>query len=160
MKKFLLSVLVLINLIPHTAGAQQGEILQNQERIIRAEVVQVVSEETRKFEGTEVENKFQTLEAKILEGEKSGQIVTLENDYITLKEGDTFYLRETTRFEDGSVVYTVHDKYRMPAIYFFLGLFIVCVLLFGGIQGVRGLASLIGSVFLILFVLMPGILNG
>ncbi len=160
MKKLLLSILIIVNLIPHTLGAQEGEMLRNQENILKAKVLQVVSEEVRKFEGTDVENKFQTLEVELLGEERAGEIITLENDYLTFKKGDTLYLRETIRYGDGSIVYTVHDKYRMPAIYFFLGLFIVCVLLFGGIQGVRGLASLIGSVLLILFVLMPGILRG
>jgi uncharacterized membrane protein len=45
-------------------------------------------------------------------------------------------------------------------IYFFVALFIVLVLLIGGIQGIRGLISLAGSFILIIYVLIPGILHG
>src|SRR6185295_17644680 len=38
--------------------------------------------------------------------------------------------------------------------------FLVLVFLFGGVQGMRGIISLFGSLLLIVFVLIPGILHG
>jgi uncharacterized membrane protein len=38
--------------------------------------------------------------------------------------------------------------------------FLILLFIFGGVQGVRGLASLLGSLVLIFYVLLPGILGG
>ncbi len=155
MKKILITIFFLVNFIPFIS--QANELIQDKTNILKGEVVSILAEETRILPGTQVENEFQTLEVKI---ENTGEVVIVENDYLPFETGDKLYILETVRAETEATAYSIHDKYRLPAIYFFLGLFIVCVFLFGGIQGVRGLASLIGSVVLILFVLMPGILNG
>jgi uncharacterized membrane protein len=41
-----------------------------------------------------------------------------------------------------------------------VALFVLAILIFGGFQGVRGVISLVGSLLLILYVLLPGILHG
>ena len=162
MRKILILLLLYGTFVPVLAHAQVGDggVIEDTQVVVKAEVVEILSQEKRYVPGTSVKTNFQTLQVKILEGESEGEVVSLENDYLNLKKGEKFYLLETTRVEDGSVVYAVHDKYRLPAVYFFVGLFILSVLLFGGMQGVRGLVSLIGSIVLIVFVLMPAILNG
>ena len=71
-----------------------------------------------------------------------------------------FYLTHTVDTLDGLDWYQASDPYRLPAVYFFVGLFVVCVLLVGGKQGIRGLLSLIGSLVVILYVLLPAIIHG
>jgi uncharacterized membrane protein len=161
MRKFLLYILTLILLFAPLAGrAQDGEMLVDQQAILKAKVVEIVSEERKMLPGTDVESNFQTLQVEILEGVRAGEIITLENDYLNLKKGEIFYVLETIRWEEESVHYLVHDKYRLPAVLFFVLLFVICVFIFGGLQGIRGLVSLIGSMLLIVFVLMPGVLGG
>ncbi len=67
---------------------------------------------------------------------------------------------ENLNSEDGVTTFTVFDKDRTLGLEVLAGLFLICLFLFGGIQGIRGLISLLGSVVLIIFVLIPGILHG
>ncbi len=159
-KKTLILSIILSICLASNAFAQEGEIVQDKTVIVKAEVVEILEQEKRDIPSTNVISNYQSLRVKILEGEKAEEIILVENDYLNLKKGEKFYLMETIRWEDGSVHYAVHDKYRLGAVYFFIGLFVLCVIVFGGIQGIRGLVSLIGSMLLIIFVLMPGILHG
>lgn len=149
--------LALLFMLPGTVGAQ--ELVPEQEHIVRAEVVSIVYQETLPIPGTDAEALNQTIVARIIEGEKRGREVTVENDYIRLSVGETFYLRYLVDI-DGTEYYSVADPYRLPVVFGLVGLFVVVVVLFGGIQGIRGLASLIGGLLLIVYLLLPGILQG
>lgn len=155
--RLLASLATLIVLVPVFVSAQ--ELVPDRESILRARVVEIVQQETLPIEGTDVEALNQTIRAEILEGTKRGQIVTVENDYIRLNEGENFFLRYRTDI-DGTEYFTVSDPYRLPVLYALVGLFVFVVAVFGGAQGLRGLASLIGGFFLIIYLLLPGILAG
>lgn len=144
----------------YSVQAQEQEIVQDIEAIIKAEVVEVVSESEKIMPGTNISSTEQTLRAEILEGANKGEIVTVMNDYTPLKEGNTFFVRYIIRSDDGAELYSVYDPNRLPALLFFTLVFVLSVFAFGGWQGVRGLLSLAGSLFVILYVLLPGILNG
>lgn len=137
-----------------------GELVQDKVTTVKARVVDIVSQEIRNVPGTDITSNYQTISVEILKGEEKGKVITVTNDYLSLKENEVFYLRITVRGDDGTVVYSVSEPYRLPAVLFFVGLFIVLVFVFGGFQGIRGLASLAGSLILILYVLLPGILSG
>lgn len=121
---------------------------------------------TSNLSGSGLSTNDQTLDVKILDGDEAGKELTVDNDYVMMKPGDVFYLIHTSdpsdpqSLTDGSDYYTVSDPYRLPALGILLGIFILCVIVFGGAQGIRGLASLAGGLSLILFVLLPGILHG
>ncbi len=144
------------SIVPGISLAQE----QNQDQVLKARVTEVVSQEDRYLPVTQIKEVYQTIKADILEGDKKGKNVTISDDYLKLKKGDTFYLIESVNPDTGDVRYAVHDKYRLPAIFFFVVLFVLSVFVFGGIQGVRGLVALIGSILLIFFVLVPSILHG
>ena len=57
-------------------------------------------------------------------------------------------------------MYAVHDPYRLPQLGILVGLFLLVVIIFGGKQGLRGLASLIGSFVFIFYLLLPGVIHG
>ena len=61
---------------------------------------------------------------------------------------------------EGNEFYSVADPDRLPVLLFFGIIFVALVLIFGGFQGLRGLLSLAGSLLVIAFVLLPGILHG
>lgn len=161
MKKFIVfSVIIFIFLFSPQAHAQQGTIMQDKVTTLRAVVNRVISQEMRTIPGTDTKTTYQSIEVTILEGEKQGKQVTLDNDYLALKQGEVFFLVDTVRAEDGQEVYAVGDPDRLPALLFFAVLFVALVLIFGGLQGIRGLLSLCGSFLLIFFALLPGILHG
>jgi len=153
----LLAILFLAAAFPALAAAQ--EVVPEQEHIVKAQVVSIELQEQLPIAGTNVEALNQSITARILEGEKEGQVVTIENDYIRLSVGETFYLRYLVDI-DGTEYYSVADPYRLPILLGLTALFVLVVAVFGGIQGLRGLASLVGGLLLIVYVLLPGILQG
>ncbi len=144
----------------NSANAQEAVLLQDKTSIIKAEVVEVLSEETRNVPGTDVKTTYQSLKVKILEGDKKGTVIDIKDDYLKLEKGDVFLLNDTIRAEDKVQLYTVFDSYRLPSIIVLTVIFVVLTVLIGGIQGIRGLLSLAGSLLLIMYVLIPSILDG
>jgi len=158
MKKVLLmGVCAVISFLPLTVLAQ--EIHQDVQGVWRARVTEVVEQERRNIPGTNTDTLYQKIEAEILEGEKKGDIVTIENDYLELKKGDAFFLFHTIDINDIER-YSVRDVDRRFTLGLFVGLFIFVILAFGGKQGLRSLLSLAGSFFVILYVLVPSLLGG
>ncbi len=143
---------------PYFARAQ--EVVSEKQTIMKAEVLEVMEQERREIPGLDTTTDFQKLRVRILEGEERGKEVVVENDYLNLRAEDIFYLMHTTNSVDGTDQYSVSDPYRLPVIYFFLALFVAVVFMFGGMPGVRGLLSLIFSLLVITYVLLPGILYG
>lgn len=150
---------LLLALIPSFAFAQ-SEIVPDTVVLHKAEVTVVADEYSILLPGTETEVDVQTITAKILGGERKGEVVTFENDYIQLAPGDVFYLRHITNDLDERNYYSVADPYRLDTLLVLAIALVALIFIFGGIQGVRGLATLIGSIVLIVSVLIPGILAG
>lgn len=151
-------LLTLCALSPFQSQAQ--ELIQDKVEIVKAEVVDVLSQEKKNIPGTDVESIYQTITAKILEGDQKGKVVTIENDYLALKQGDRFFLYHSIDGLDGRGSYSVRDVDRQGAIMFFIALFVGVILVFSGKQGVRSLIGLAGSFFVILYVLIPSLLKG
>lgn len=142
------------------ANAENGDIIQDEVTTVKAKVLEVLSQEEKKLPGLDVTTNYQTLSVEILEGPKEGKIITVENDYLNLKKGDVFYLNDLVRADDGTEIFSVMEPYRINALIFFTAIFVLLVLIIGGKQGGRGLLSLIGSLGIIFFLLLPGILKG
>lgn len=155
--RFTLGILLLLVLAP-TAQAQ--ELVQDTVETLRARVVEVVSEEQRPVVGTDTLAMYQTIRAELLEGPREGDSITVDNDYLALRAGETFYLIHTIDAVTGREYYTVSEPYRLPALAWLVGIFLVALAVFGGKQGLRGLVALIASFFCIVYLLLPGILAG
>ncbi len=125
-----------------------------------ARVSSVSDAQSEIIPGTETPEKTQTLSALVLSGPDAGKTVTFSNDYTQLSVGETFYLSHTTSTLDGTDYYSVSDPYRLNVLAALAILFVILVVVFGGWQGLRGIASLVGSVVLIFYALIPGILAG
>jgi uncharacterized membrane protein len=100
------------------------ELVQDKTEIVKARVIDVLSESTEDIVNTGIESLNQTIKVEILEGEQKGLEVTLENDYVSLEEGDTFFLYHSIDGIDGREIYSVRDVNRIPVILFFIALFI------------------------------------
>ena len=149
---FLLGIVCALLLAPFNVMAETVDI-------VRGQILEVKSQETKPdlISNRPVIN--QRLEAEIIEGPQSGKRIELDNDYQPFKKGDKLYIRHIV-YEGVTENYAIEDSYRLESLYLFLVLFIVVVLLFGGIQGVRGLLSLVGSMILIVYVLLPQLFQG
>ena len=121
--------------------------------------MKIIKEEKKLIAGTETEVIIQTLEAKILEGDKSGQTVTLVNDYLPLQVGDSFFMNYLITI-DGNEIYSVRDIDRRSALIFFTLLFVAVIIYFGRWQGLRSIMSLFGTFLVIIYFLLPLLLKG
>lgn len=156
----LLSRLLTVSLLvflPVIAGAQT--IHEELQGTWTARVTDVVRQEVKRVPGTEVNATYQTLTVEILEGPKKGEVVTIENDYITLSEGETFFLSYLEPL-DGPPIYTVGEPDRRGAVAFVVLAFFALAILIGGKAGARSIVSLVLSVGAIGFVLLPLIAAG
>lgn len=142
------------------ADALAQELVEDAVNVYRARVVQVLSETVREIPGTTVMASTQTIRAAIVSGPRRGEMLELENDYVQLSEGEVFYLRETIDSISGAAFYSVDGPYRLPTLAVLAALFVLSIFFFGGMQGVRGLLSLIAGLFLIVYVLLPGVVVG
>jgi uncharacterized membrane protein len=126
----------------------------------KAKVIEILSQTTATIPGTNTQGLNQSLKVEVLEGADAGKQLDVENDYIQLNVGDVFYLRHDVNNLESIDTYAVAEPYRIPTLAFFAGLFVLCLVVFGGTQGVRGLLALIASFFFINYLLLPGILGG
>lgn len=148
-----LYVLFVFLILPYSAYAQVDK------SVVKARVIDVITESQEVVPGTQAITVIQTLKAEILQGEEKGRIVTFENDYISLEEKDTFYIGSTFD-EDGVPQYRVIERDRVIPLLIFVGIFIGAIVLFGRKQGVRSLLSLAGSMFILAYVLIPSLIGG
>jgi uncharacterized membrane protein len=143
-----------------TVAATQVQDVADTVVTYKAQVTKVVNNGEQEVAGTGVSENDQTITAVILDGDEVGQTVTVDNTYVMLNVGDVFYLVHDTNPTDGTDYYSVSDPVRLPAVGIIFLIFLACVFVFGGWQGVRGLISLAGGLLLIFYVLLPGILAG
>lgn len=128
--------------------------------IERAKVLSVVSSTQKEIPGTQTMANYQTLTASVITGPDAGKTVTVQNDYLNLKQGQEFYMTHIIDPDDGIDAYDVTEPYRLPTVFTWVGLLVVVAVIFGGWQGIRGLLSLAISITAIVYVLLPGILQG
>jgi len=157
--KYILTFAALLLSMPFIAQAQ-NTLVADQHTYEKARVVEVLAQDTRIIPGTDTPAQTQTLRVEILEGPDAGAMITFENDYTQLDTGDVFYARHLTNDIEGTDLWSVADPYRLNTILILTLAFVALIFIFGGIQGVRGLASLVGSLILIFWLLIPGIYYG
>ncbi|QSH39472.1 YibE/F family protein [Candidatus Kaiserbacteria bacterium] len=154
------TLFVILLCIVFQAQITSAQVLQEDvQGVWRATVTEVLKEESVVVPGTDVKSTVQTISVELIEGERSGEVITFENDYIQLDEGDTFYLNYLITINE-TEFYSVREVDRRIQIGFIVALFIAVIVLFGGMQGFRSLLSLAGSLLVILFILVPTLVKG
>ena len=151
---------LLLLLAAPAAAHAQAELIQDEVTLQRAVVVSAEPLGAAPIPGTNVTSEQQRLVVEVSEGEFAGRTVEFVNDFTQLEAGDTFYLRHVYNPLDGIEFWSVADPYRLPVLAWIAVVFVALLFLFGGIQGLRGLAALGGSIVLIFWVMFPGIEAG
>jgi uncharacterized membrane protein len=160
MKKILFILFFIsITILSGTETILAQEIHQDLQGVWKARVTNVISEEKKIIAGTETTATVQQIEAEIKEGEKKGEIITFENDYIRLETGDSFYLNYLITI-NGHEIYSVREIDRRMSLLFFTLLFVGVIIAFGGKQGILSLVSLAMTFLAIIFILLPLLLKG
>lgn len=146
-------------LLPLFLHAEEAIILKDIDVTYTAEVKQIISSDTKDLANTGLQQKSQKIRVSFTEGEKVGQSVVIEDDQFESKVGDSVFVRYMKN-SDGVEYYSIVEPNRLQVLLWLTILFVVVVLLFGGMHGVLALTALVisfGGVFTLLF---PRLLSG
>ena len=157
-RKFLQSTLVCLLLVVPAVGTAQ-EVHNEYQGTYRGEVLLILEQQYREVPGTGTDTLLQTIQVSVLDGPKKGETLTIENEYLELEAGDKFYFNHNI-YIDGTESYFVTNIDRRDSLLFFVLLFVVTIVVFGGWQGLRSLIALGGSFVAIFYVLLPGLVAG
>lgn len=161
MKRIGAGIVLLLLAVPLASFAQSadqsGQV--EQEYLEKATVVSASASTEQAVPATGVTEKSQTLTVRVLSGPDTGATPTFENDFTQLSAGDTVYVRHSTG-GDAVDTWSVSDPYRIPILLEVGAAFLLLLFAFGGMQGVRGLVSLAGSIALIFYALLPMLYAG
>lgn len=160
LKKILLLSIFATLFLPSLSFAQETTLVTDTETFEKAKVLRILDSGTTTVAGTDTVGGTQTIQIQVVSGPEQGKTATFKNDYIQLKKGEIFYARHQSNHLDGTDYWTVSDPYRLDVLLWLSISFVALIFVFGGKQGVRGLASLIGSFVLIFYLLIPGIYGG
>jgi uncharacterized membrane protein len=155
----ILSLVIVIGLTPLTSHAQFSNAEIQKEYLEKAVVTNATNPHTEVEPWSGIAAPTQTLEVKVLSGPDEGTTTSFMNNYTQVKTGDTIYIRHTTG-GDAPDMWSLSDTYRLPILEGLAVLFLVLILFFGGLPGIRGIASLAGSLVLLFYVLLPGLYAG
>jgi uncharacterized membrane protein len=151
--------LIAVTVIAAAVPAVAQEVHQELQETVRAEVIEVVDTSERQITGTDATAVTQQLRIELLEGQKTGEVVRMENDLVVLDEGDVIFVNRLIAI-DGTEYFIFKDIERRGALLVFAVLLVVVVVIFAGWQGMRALISLALSVAGIVCILVPALLAG
>ncbi len=155
--KFLIKVVFpLIFLFPlFSSGA---ELHRDITETLRAKATLIISEEIVEIPGTDTKGVLQEIELKILDGERKGELIKAQNDFLKLEIGDVVFVNHIETIE-GINLYSVLEPDRRLGLLILFIIFSSIVIYFGGKEGFRSLITLLLSILLIAYVFLPSILN-
>lgn len=135
------------------------EARQNLQNVWRAKVVNILSDEQKWIPELEIYTRFQKIEAKIIEGPRKEKTVTLENDFLPFEKGDKLFVHYLGTINDNET-YVIKEPDRREALFLFIALFMLIVLILGGRQGLKSLLALAASFLILFYFLFPQLLAG
>ncbi len=158
MYKFLVLITLFFSVLTSDVFAQ-GTLHQDHKETVRAEVLAAEAQTERVVPGTDTTTTVQNITIAILEGSQKGRTVTFENELTPVQKGEKIFINYM-RTINNDEYYILMDVDRRPELFALALLFIVLLVWFAGIQGLRALFSLFISGAAILFLLVPALLNG
>jgi uncharacterized membrane protein len=159
MRHYVVLVIFLCSVFAFSYTASAEELHQELQETVRADVITIEHEEEQIIAGTATGRVVQEVQVKILSGEKKHDIVSFENDLMRLKVGDRIYVNRLVTI-DGIEYYTFKDADRHFVLITLGCLFVVVLILFAGLHGVRALVSVALSISVLFLILVPLILKG
>ncbi len=132
---------------------------KNEVKIILPEVNNYKSEVVKIINSTNTEVLFPNYEVEILEGENIGKIINTYSNGYAFEIGDRVFLEEIKEI-DGSIYYNLGESVKYNSILITLFLFISVIVVVFGKKGLRALSSLLVSLGIIFFILLPLTLKG
>lgn len=136
--------------------------------LFKAKILEMISDDTMEKRDIPLESdiRYQHFKIEILDGSHKGETLTIKHTierimpgYYVFKVGDKILIRATE--ENGKIsTVKIQEKVRDLQVYLIVALFIVLLLLIGGINGFKALLSLVLAITLIFFGYIPLIIKG
>ena len=129
-------------------------------------VLEIISETSNKEleESFDMEQTVQLAKVFVLNGKYRGKVVEIENQLtsnpiydINIKKDSRVILNIEEHGKE--VIFYIADLDRTPVLFILVGTFLALLMIIGGMQGLRAIASLVITSFLIFFMLIPAILE-
>ncbi len=143
--------------LPFIVSAQ--DVHQDLQETVRATVVSIDDEFERRITGTDATATVQELTIEVREGARAGEEVSITNDLVMLKPGDSIIVNRL-EYIDGTEQFVFKDAERRGYLLGIFALLIGLVLWFAGKKGIRALVSLGLSIGAIFYLLVPALLAG
>jgi uncharacterized membrane protein len=160
MSKIIFSFIFSFIFLGPSFSLAEEDIAQKEiEKIYKAVVIEKGEKREELIPGTDTKHTYQKIKVKILNQDKEGETIDIDNDYFLMDIGDVFYLKYLKTF-DSKEIYSVSDLDRTKVLMSLILFFALVVLLLGGKKGFMSLLSLFLSFVIIFYVLFPGILKG
>lgn len=153
-KLVLITIYICIISVSTTHVLADNELVLDVHEYAKATVEKIQFKESRILLGTTTRDVY-TVTAKL----DDGSVHEFENDHYTVKVGDRVYVHKRTD-ADGNTYYSLDEPVRLPILILLISIFIILSVWIGGKQGVKGLITLVGSICLLFFFLVPGIIKG
>ena len=175
MKKLLLVLLFSIFLPLNFVFAQEN-LSNDQLGIFTNQTAESSPEESDIFDKAKVESisktgfnedgsPYQVVSLKIIDGQREGQLIEIGHGLTfpisekqLVKVGQTMMINEVVNGETPE--FYIADFYRMPGVQVLFLCFVVLCIITAGMKGFRALLALASSVLLIIYVMLPLLLNG
>lgn len=130
----------------------------------KAIVVEVIEQEEREFEGQK--NYYQIIRIKITDGSEKNKFTIVENgknmqikkDQLVQKDDEIIVSKLS--YPTGKSVYSIYDYYRLNTLVVFLIIFLLAVVLIGGLKGLGSITGMILSLGVLIVYIIPNILKG
>jgi uncharacterized membrane protein len=135
------------------------EVDQDRQETVSARVESIEDTYTRAITGTDAISAVQELRVRLLSGQRAGDVVQVKNELVELEEGDRIFVNHL-QYTDGTEEFVFKEVDRRSLLGWVVVSFVVLVLWFTGMKGLRALLSLGLSLTAILLVLIPLLLAG
>lgn len=159
MKKILIGLSLMVLLVPWTASASEfiPEETPEQE-FFKAKILSISLGDI-----TDPTNLSDNATVEILSGPAKGQTVEVdlpqnESEAYQFEIGDKVVITKVAGYSGD--LYYLTDRYRLPSLYWILGLFVVFILIFGRLRGLTSLFGLAITIAVIMLFVIPRILAG
>ncbi len=159
MHKLFKSLILTITLLTPALAAAQPAIHNDLKETVAAEVISINEEFSRTIPGTETTIDIQDITIRFLDGAKTGELATFENELTPLEPGERIFVNRVETF-NGDEYIILMDVDRRIELLLLAGLAVGLILFFAGRQGMYALLSLALSIAAILFLLVPALLRG
>lgn len=173
MKKIILFLLLLssflfANDLKNLREFYKEEVIDREYRIVKGKIIDIPYDDTSEKRDIPIESdiRYQHINVKLLSGDFKGNIYTLRNTIdqinpykLILKKGENILLYQYE--DDGKLKgLKIFERSKENSLYFLIGIFILSMLLIGGLKGFKAFITLFLTVGVVICFLVPLLLKG